>query len=613
MSAPIGTKWGSIVNGSNSGRKGRIGIYVTKYSSTETNFKFHVEVWFWTIYSCSDKSITLKFSAGENVTSASNTVVTSHTIDHKYDAGEGWDTRNQTKLYEYTSDTGYDKLHTNRTIKFYASLSGINMLNGTMYANTSYTISKKPSYTVTYNANGGSNAPSSQTKWYGETLKLSSTKPTRTGHTFKGWGLSSNTSTVAYSAGDSYTANASDTLYAVWKANTYTVAFNANGGSGGPSSQTKTYGQTLTLSSIKPTRTGYNFEGWGLSSNTSTVAYSAGGSYTKNAAVTLYAVWSLAYTKPRITNFSVRRINQNGQLDDKGTICNVIFNWETDNPVTAITVSYRQATSGANWSDPPFTLDAQGKSGSVSQTLSDEFSADISYEIKVTVSDGADSSDPSYLSYVTQTIYSGKFLIDFKSGGDGIAIGKAAENAGFDICMDTKFEKEIDIYGSNPHLDFHFDNSTSDYTSRIIEESSGKVNIIADSGLFNSGEKVVLKSDLATSNIELEVVYDDPNTKNDPRLSNFSYTAKYVPVIPAIFVRFYGLFPKDLTNQTGGVQIIKFPDKLPDKYKPNYVTALSVYSSKKITLVAKSDGIYVNIMDTGLKNYAVWGAGFWFV
>lgn len=45
----------------------------------------------------------------------------------------------------------------------------------------------------------------------------------------------------------------------------YTIRYDANGGTGAPSSQTKTYGYTLTLSSTKPTRTGYNFLGWSTS------------------------------------------------------------------------------------------------------------------------------------------------------------------------------------------------------------------------------------------------------------------------------------------------------------------------------------------------------------
>ena len=181
----------------------------------------------------------------------------------------------------------------------------------------------------------------------------------------------------------------------------------------------------MTLSTKKPTKPNYKFEGWGLSSNTSTVTYHAGGNYTKNASDTLYAVWTLAYTKPRITNFSVRRVNQNGQNDDQGKICKVIFNWATDKTVQKITVSYRQATTGASWSD--INLTASGKSGSVSQNLSPEFSIENSYEIKVTVSDGDGSS---YSSYVTRNLPSAKFLIDFRSGGDGIAIGK--------IYMETK-------------------------------------------------------------------------------------------------------------------------------------------------------------------------------
>ncbi len=157
------------------------------------------------------------------------------------------------------------------------------------------------SYTVKYNANGGTGAPSSQTKWKDQTLTLSSTKPTRTGYTFQGWGTSASDTSIDYKAGASYTANKSITLYAIWKAITYTVKYNANGGTGAPSNQTKTHGITLTLSSTKPTRTSiedngslieYTFKGWAESSTSTSVAYKSGASYTANKAVTLYAVWS---------------------------------------------------------------------------------------------------------------------------------------------------------------------------------------------------------------------------------------------------------------------------------------------------------------------------------
>ena len=89
--------------------------------------------------------------------------------------------------------------------------------------NVSITVPTLESYTVAYNANGGSGAPSSQTKYYGVDLTLRSTTPTRTGYTFQGWATSANGS-VAYQAGGTYTSNEAVTLYAVWLVNAPTVA-----------------------------------------------------------------------------------------------------------------------------------------------------------------------------------------------------------------------------------------------------------------------------------------------------------------------------------------------------------------------------------------------------
>ena len=72
-------------------------------------------------------------------------------------------------------------------------------------------------YTIKYDANGGSGAPSSQTKTYGKSLTLSTTKPTKTGFTFLGWSASSSATNATWKAGDSYTVEGDDTLYAVWE------------------------------------------------------------------------------------------------------------------------------------------------------------------------------------------------------------------------------------------------------------------------------------------------------------------------------------------------------------------------------------------------------------
>ena len=190
MAAPSGTVWGDVVKGTSypDSQQGKIGIYVKENSRTETNVKLHVEVWFKTIYSCYDGSNIVKFNMGTDTTSAT-TNRGSVSISHTVDTGTGWSDSNQTKLYEFDSTDGYDRTKSDKVVKIYASFSNIDMLNGTMYVNTKYTVPKLRTFKISYNANGGSGAPSSQTKYYGIDLTLSSTKPTKTGYTFKGWSV----------------------------------------------------------------------------------------------------------------------------------------------------------------------------------------------------------------------------------------------------------------------------------------------------------------------------------------------------------------------------------------------------------------------------------------
>ncbi|MGM9684242.1 MAG: InlB B-repeat-containing protein, partial [Eubacteriales bacterium] len=159
-------------------------------------------------------------------------------------------------------------------------------------SDTSETVYYYPTiYTVTYDANGGSGAPGSQTKEHGQTLTLSSRTPTRYGYSFLGWSRSSTATSASFSPGGSYTGNYSATLYAVWDPNQYTVTLDANGGNFSVSELTKYYGKTLQLPSEIPVLDGYLFLGWSTDKNATIANYSAGGNYTSNSSCTLYAVW----------------------------------------------------------------------------------------------------------------------------------------------------------------------------------------------------------------------------------------------------------------------------------------------------------------------------------
>lgn len=386
------------------------------------------------------------------------------------------------------------------SVSFDFNLTWSGTYKGTLSASSSISVAAKTSYTIKFDANGGSGAPSSQTKWYGTNITLSSTKPTRTGYTFKGWGTSSATSTVSYAAGGTYSANANATLYAVWTANTYTVTYDANGGTGGPTSQTKTHGVNLTLSSSNPSRTNYTFKGWGTSASSTTVAYSPSGSYTKNAAITLYAIWTKSYTKPRITNFSVTRCNSAGTASESGTYALVTFNWATDVTGGSIYIEWK-TTSATSWTQS--TVTKSGTSNSVSKVVgSNAISTEYNYNFRVTVSDSSGGGTT-----ITKTLPSISLPLDFKGNGTGTAVGKTAEiDELFDVGWPARFNKNTyvgettawddgksgtklspsggiviqRVSGSSPYLDFRFygtANSTATagaYDARIILDKDTK-------------------------------------------------------------------------------------------------------------------------------------------
>jgi PKD domain/Listeria-Bacteroides repeat domain (List_Bact_rpt)/Bacterial Ig domain len=141
------------------------------------------------------------------------------------------------------------------------------------------------------------------------TLATNSGNLVKTGSTFAGWNTAANGTGTDYAVGATYTANAAVTLYAKWTtASTYTISYNGNGNTGGtaPANQTKTHGVNLTLATNSGAlvKTGSTFAGWNTAANGSGTNYATGATYTANAAVTLYAKWTLN-TAPVASNLSV--------------------------------------------------------------------------------------------------------------------------------------------------------------------------------------------------------------------------------------------------------------------------------------------------------------------
>lgn len=505
MAAPSGTVWGSIVGG-----YGRLGIYKS-ISNTNTASTMTVQVWFWSKYSVSDTANTFYYTMSSSSSSAKDSKG-AVSISTSVASGDGWSTSNQVKLFEYTH-AAITRGTSAQTRYIYAKLTDVDRVGGTMYVSTTASIPALTKYTIKYNANGGSGAPSSQTKYYGKSLTLSSTKPTRTGYTFKGWATSSSGS-VVYASGASYTANASATLYAVWQANTYTIKYNANGGTGAPSSQTKTYGVTLTLSSTKPTRasqtddgvtTSYTFKGWATSSTATSVSYAAGAKYTSNASATLYAVWSKTTT---VTSYDVT-YNTNGgsavnpQIKTKGTALTLRSTIPTKNGYTfkgwglsedATTVSYAAGASYTTDADiilyaiwTPWTHTVQFNLNGGTGTVPSSFTKTT--DVDVMIAEGTISKE-SCVFKCWSTKSSG-------SGGTNYYVGDAytaTKNGGTVTLYAIWKERKILIYNSTKNCEavefvetnetIGFENTGTIYALEFIEDG----NLTLGSSSFHFGE-----------------------------------------------------------------------------------------------------------------------------
>ena len=163
-------------------------------------------------------------------------------------------------------------------------------------------------YTLTYDANGGSGEPSAETQItsaLSQSFTISNTVPTLAGYDFLGW-ADSNTATVAdYVSGSTIVLTSTaptKTIYAVWvehsaQTYTYTLNFNGNGGSGTPVTMTATgtsLSYSFTIPDVKPTKEGSVFVGWSLAASATSASYSPGATIIVGAdqEITLFAVWN---------------------------------------------------------------------------------------------------------------------------------------------------------------------------------------------------------------------------------------------------------------------------------------------------------------------------------
>lgn len=260
---------------------GTTGIYVscepktgyrfTQWSDGDTNQN-------WTMQSTMDRA--------KSFTAYAEPIVYTQTINHYLwnpdtSAWNYWTTTTASAAYDsvfYPSYTATPSGYYNYSLDWSGgwTVSGAGTFCAYYYPNT---------YSVSYNANGGSGAPASHNFVYNSTAYLSWTQPTRTGYTFSHWTVNENG--AAMSPGQQIPKGwGSFSLTAQWTPNQYNLTVNPNGGTfADGTTAAKTADPKLTyaatswwhVGSFVPTRTGYTFEGFYDSLSGGTKVYDATG------------------------------------------------------------------------------------------------------------------------------------------------------------------------------------------------------------------------------------------------------------------------------------------------------------------------------------------------
>ena len=214
-------------------------------------------------------------------------------------------------------------------------------------------------YKVVFDANGGSGVMPEQIFTYGTPQPLNANVFKRTGYVFTEWNTSSDGTGAIYMSGSYYSLTSDITLYAQWEAEdtkkedeptkTYTVKFNANGGSGEMADMSFTYDVEQALTANTFTREGYTFAGWAVKADGN--ATYADMAKVKNltaedkATVTLYAVWNAEEDKPTIIKTYTVKFDSNG---GNGTITDQVFTYDVEQALTANTFT-REGYTFAGW------------------------------------------------------------------------------------------------------------------------------------------------------------------------------------------------------------------------------------------------------------------------
>lgn len=157
---------------------------------------------------------------------------------------------------------------------------------------------------------------------------------------------------------------------------------------------------------------------------------------------TTVSISVLSYSPPSFTSYLSQRCDSTGTISDEGTYVSALnrFRYSNCNGNNTVTtkIEYKRSTN-TTWT----TDTGSFTSGTACVFGSGAISGEYSYDIRYTLTDAFSSVA------VLDVISTAAVIMDFKVGGTGLALGKVAEDDGFDVNMLTRFRQGVDFEGYN--------------------------------------------------------------------------------------------------------------------------------------------------------------------
>lgn len=264
---------------------------------------------------------------------------------------------------------------------------------------TLYAVWNEISYYVYFETNGGSEIEPQTLYYWKDNRKVTKPNdPTRTGYTFAGW-YADYGCTTAFDFNSQIPVDSTMIyIYAKWEAESLTVNFYANGGTGSMTAQTITYDQLpQSLNANNFSKEGYNFTNWNTIADGSGTNYSNGATISasnwQKGTLDLYAQWEIQKFKVSfITNdgsavaTQIVEWNKTAEKPSDPTRTGYTFSgWYADSALTMTFNFSTQITTDttiyAKWTPNTYTVIFDGNGATTGSMAAQTFTYGISQNL----------------------------------------------------------------------------------------------------------------------------------------------------------------------------------------------------------------------------------------